>query len=89
MLEQTQDGSYPDGGDSRLISPALTRRPAPAEVFKILEADYHVPHQLVEVLCESVTRSVAQVVDDAVDQRKRPLAYFVVRRLDGDGWWNR
>jgi hypothetical protein len=79
----------PDGGDSHLVGPALSSRPTPAEVFKVLEADYHVPRQLVEVLCESVTRSVARVVDDAVDQRKRPLGYFVVRRLDGDGWWNR
>jgi hypothetical protein len=89
VTEQTLAESYPERGDGQLINPALSRRPTPAEVFKILEADYSVPRQLLEVLCESLVRSMARVVDDAVDQRKRPLAYFVVRRLDGDGWWNR
>ncbi len=74
---------YPENGTA-LVELALGRRPHPRQIFKVLEADYHVPHNLIEVLCESFGRAVAEIVDEAVDQKRIPQSYFIVRHLAGD-----
>jgi hypothetical protein len=64
----------------------LSRRPEALEVFRVLEADYRVPPELIDLLGESVSRAVATLVDGAVKQRRLPTPYAIVRVLDTD-WW--
>ena len=68
------------------LAPLLGRRPKVGEIFKVLETDYGVPAELLEQLGEAVGRAAARVVDDAVTQRRMPLAYRAVRIFDTDGW---
>ena len=81
---------YPDNGtESPTSPPPLPGRPRVSQVVEVLKRDHGVPDELVDQLCEAFGRAAMHVVDDVVADRKTPLAYYAVRRLDSDGWWQR
>ncbi len=81
---------YPANGSAEQTAPpALPRRARPAQIIPILEDEYHVPRTLIEQLCEAFGRAAVHVIDDTVADRKTPLAYYAVRRLDSETWWKR
>jgi hypothetical protein len=55
-------------------------------VLDTLRLDYHVPEPVIVELCDTVGRRVANLVDDAVTQRKVPAGYYVLRHLFANNW---
>jgi hypothetical protein len=56
-------------------------------VFDVLKGEpYHVPETLIEQLKDSLARAVANLVDEALAQKKVPQGYYIVRRLYLPSW---
>jgi hypothetical protein len=64
----------------------LPRHASATQIFKILEDRYGVPRDVIDQLGEVIARSFADIVDNAMDQKKWPQSYFILRRLTNPGW---
>jgi hypothetical protein len=84
---------YPDNGTTP-AAPAdpppphpLPRWAYPRQVFDVLKGEpYQVPETLIEQLKDSLARAVANLVDEALAQKKVPQGYYIVRRLNLPNW---